>query len=468
MKKFTGLLLAAVLCLPAYAAQTKNTMKMVSYFPVPYVAYDTVSANNAMDIGILNQCAMDINKGSTNLGGSACSLYLYGNATGADLNRGLLNVAAGKLDLNSNVTNARIVSKKVQIGKDMTTIGGWLDIGLPSGKAKDYDALYISSLKNTGSSFRVTSKENGAKVNSFHMFNEISNDFPGCAGTVTWQELELAANVNSNETYTDIYLVCNGTGALPPPERCQPSRGNTYTESCPAGQEGQIVFTWQGEPVCNYKETNNCSTVCHPTKGQSYTENCPSGQSGTITYTWDQSSCSYKKTENCIVGDCSDSYYKTTHKAECCPGTPTTDTVCWKQTYSWGPRKSISVDTTVTYNAYYVQTSGFDRCGSNRALVYKSVYPDIVNSSAPSMVRCPGNDDSVTGQACYLRHTATGPQDTYCFYSLGAGYEFISGVGFRGCKLIEGRNGDGDTCECTINAWPGHECVANEPQKNGW
>ena len=42
MKKITGLLLAAVLCMPAYAAQTKNTMKMVSYFPVPYVAYDTV------------------------------------------------------------------------------------------------------------------------------------------------------------------------------------------------------------------------------------------------------------------------------------------------------------------------------------------------------------------------------------------------------------------------------------------
>ena len=200
MKKITGLLLAAVLCMPAYAAQTKNTMKMVSYFPVPYVAYDTVdtvSANNAMDIGILNQCAMDIKKGSSNLGGSACSLYLYGNANGADLNRGLLNVTAGKLDLNSTVNNARIVSKKVQIGENMTTTGGWLDIGIPAGKNDSYDALYISSLKNTGNSFRVTSKEDGATVNSFHMFNEITNDFPGCAGTVTWQELELGADVDT-------------------------------------------------------------------------------------------------------------------------------------------------------------------------------------------------------------------------------------------------------------------------------
>ena len=292
---------AVFLSLPAYAAQTKNTMKMVSYFPVPYVAYDTVSANNAMDIGILNQCAMDINKGSTNLGGSACSLYLYGNATGADLNRGLLNVAAGKLDLNSDVTNARIVSKKVQLGTSMTPENGWLDIGIPSGKNDEYDALYISSLKNTGNSFRVTSKEDGAKVNSFHMFNEISNDFPGCAGTVTWQELELAANVNSNETYTDIYLVCNGTGDVTPPQECQAPRGQTYTESCPSGQTGTITYTWQGEPTCSYKKTDNCQEEA----------------------------------------TCTDSTYKASHKAECCPGMPTTDNICYKDcveqetTYEW-------------------------------------------------------------------------------------------------------------------------------------
>ena len=199
---------AVFLSLPAYAAQTKNTMKMVSYFPVPYVAYDTVSANNAMDIGILNQCEMDINKGSTNLGGSACSLYLYGNATGADLNRGLLNVAAGKLDLNSTVPNARIVSKKVLIGKNNTASGGWLDIGLPSGKDASFDALYINALANSGNSLRVTAKENAAKVESFHMFAEIENDFPACNGTVTWKELELGADINGNTTFADIFLVC--------------------------------------------------------------------------------------------------------------------------------------------------------------------------------------------------------------------------------------------------------------------
>ena len=339
MKKITGLLLAAVLCLPAYAAQTKNTMKMVSYFPVPYVAYDTVSANNAMDIGILNQCEMDINKGSTNLGGSACSLYLYGNATGADLNRGLLNVAAGKLDLNSNVTNARIVSKKVQIGKDMTTIGGWLDIGLPSGKAKDYDALYISSLKNTGSSFRVTSKENGAKVNSFHMFNEISNDFPGCAGTVTWKELELAADVDTNKTYTDVYLVCDGTGVNPPPDSvCTEGETRNGSGSCLGGCGIELERCKNGKWEaynCVLKSGAECPT------GYEQKTQCSDGKSFRIQRC--NASCKFEEVQACPGLDCSNAAYKASHKAECCPGTPTTDTVCWTPgPLRWGTMQSVT------------------------------------------------------------------------------------------------------------------------------
>ena len=339
MKKITGLLLAAVLCLPAYAAQTKNTMKMVSYFPVPYVAYDTVSANNAMDIGILNQCEMDINKGSTNLGGSACSLYLYGNATGADLNRGLLNVAAGKLDLNSNVTNARIVSKKVQIGKDMTTIGGWLDIGLPSGKAKDYDALYISSLKNTGSSFRVTSKENGAKVNSFHMFNEISNDFPGCAGTVTWKELELAADVDTNKTYTDVYLVCDGTGVNPPPDSvCTEGETRNGSGSCLGGCGIELERCKNGKWEaynCVLKPGAECPT------GYEQKTQCSDGKSFRIQRC--NASCKFEEVQACPGLDCSNAAYKASHKAECCPGTPTTDTVCWTPgPLRWGTMQSVT------------------------------------------------------------------------------------------------------------------------------
>ena len=298
--------------------------------------------------------------------------------------------------------------------------------------------MYISSLKNTGSSFRVTSKENGAKVNSFHMFNEISNDFPGCAGTVTWQELELAANVNNNETYTDIYLVCGGTASEPEdPEECQPPRGNSYTESCPEGQEGNITFTWQGEPVCNYKETNNCGTGCHPTKGQSYTENCPSGQSGTITYTWAQSSCSYKKTENCIVGDCSDSYYKATHKAECCPGTLTTDIVCWTP----GPLRWSHMQTETDSEAIF-------RCNQ------KNMYTPHSTCS----ISCAGKG---------------GVQNSYCASVSGpcSNYGEVCEMQIGYCPIFTGTYNNGKpNCDCTGGEVLSrtYKICARDYLKNGW
>lgn len=200
-----------LLCLavsPVWAAQTKNTMKMVTYFPVPYVAYDTVEASEVIDVGGLDKCEMSISKGSSNLAGTDSSLYLYGDVNGEDLTSGLLNVTAGKLDLNSSVPDARIVSKKVLVGADMDTQGGWLDIGVPAGKNSTFNALYIGSLASAANSFRVTSLENAATVDSFHMFDEIENDFPGCAGTVTWKELELGADPDTNQTFTDVYLVC--------------------------------------------------------------------------------------------------------------------------------------------------------------------------------------------------------------------------------------------------------------------
>ena len=94
----------------------------------------------------------------------------------------------------------------------------------------------------------------------------------GCAGTVTWQELELGADVDTNTTYTDVYLVCNGTGDVTPPdepeeEECQAPNGQTYTESCPAGQTGTITYTWVGEPTCSYKKTDNCASSCTPSYG---------------------------------------------------------------------------------------------------------------------------------------------------------------------------------------------------------
>ena len=226
MKKLF-LLFAGVFCAQAvFAASTttKNTMKMVAYFPVPYVAYDTVSATQTMDVGILNECRMSLGENQSNLGGSNCSLYLYGAADGTDdARRGLLNVSAGKLNLNATgFTSTPIIrSSKVLVGSGDTAGYGLLEIGKPDGKDPDFNALYISSLANSGDSVRATGRGNSvtdmaAKVTEFKMFDEIANNFPSCGGTVTWQELELGGDVANNKTYKDVYLVCNDGKEIPP------------------------------------------------------------------------------------------------------------------------------------------------------------------------------------------------------------------------------------------------------------
>ena len=229
MKKLF-LLFAGLLCAPAvFAASTttKNTMKMVAYFPVPYVAYDTVSATQALDVGILNECRMSLGENQSNLGGSNCSLYLYGAADGTDdARRGLLNVSAGKLNLNATgfADIPLIKSTTVLVGNGGQPGYGLLEIGKPGNKDPDFNALYIGSLADSGDSLRVIGRGNtgndmAAKVTEFRMFDEIVNNFPACNGIVTWQELELGGNATNNKTYKDVYLVCGAAEpAAPDPE----------------------------------------------------------------------------------------------------------------------------------------------------------------------------------------------------------------------------------------------------------
>ena len=289
MKKLF-LLFAGLLCAPAvFAASTttKNTMKMVAYFPVPYVAYDTVSATQALDVGVLNECRMSLGENQSNLGGSNCSLYLYGAADGTDdARRGLLNVSAGKLDLNATgFTSTPIIrSSKVLVGSGGTadTAGyGLLEIGKPGGKDPNFNALYISSLANGGDSVRATGRGNSvsdmaAKVTEFKMFDEITNNFPACNGIVTWQELELGGNATNNKTYKDVYLVC-GTAAPEPEPEPEPDPEPELT--------------------------------------------------------------------------CANYDYKFAHKSECCPKMPQSDEVCWTESFVWGPIKAISGNFTMRYPA---------------------------------------------------------------------------------------------------------------------
>lgn len=401
MKKLF-LLFAGLLCAPAvFAASTttKNTMKMVAYFPVPYVAYDTVSATQALDVGILNECRMSLGENQSNLGYSNCSLYLYGAADGTDdARRGLLNVSAGKLDLNATgFTSTPIIrSSKVLVGSGGTAGYGLLEIGKPGGKDPNFNALYISSLAKSGDSVRATGRGNSvsdmaAKVTEFKMFDEISNNFPSCGGTVTWQELELGGDVANNKTYKDVYLVCGTAAPEPDPEP---------------------------ELTCaNYD-------------------------------------------------------YKFAHKSECCKSAPKTDTVCWTESFVWGPIKAISGNFTMRYGAGD-RVLGGDRCYAPVSpLAYTLVSPEQLNDYTLGFMRCPGKDSShVEGQTCYPT-TDIGPGITtttrclYADYTTADNLSHAYYVGFRGCTVTSEWNSD--YCDCKASSWPGHECISNGFKKNGW
>ena len=275
MKKIF-LFFAGVFCASAaFAAPAtiKNTMKMVAYFPVPYVAYDTVSASQSLDLGILNKCELALGENKSNLGGSYCALFLHGNAAGADdTQRGLLNVSSGKLDLNATGFNGvpLIKSNTVLVGTGGQPGYGWLDIGRPGGKSADFDALYVASLAKAGNSLRATKE---ARVPGFKMFDEIANDFPECGGTVTWQELELGADETEKKTYKDIYLVCGEVVPLENPCEDEPKKThwngsacvcpntpNPKREdlACPESMKGTRYRVWNDE-TCSWDETNNCT-----------------------------------------------------------------------------------------------------------------------------------------------------------------------------------------------------------------
>ena len=275
MKKIF-LFFACVFCASAaFAAPAtiKNTMKMVAYFPVPYVAYDTVSASQSLDLGILNKCELALGENKSNLGGSNCALFLHGDAAGADdTQRGLLNVSSGKLDLNATGFNGvpLIKSNTVLVGMGGQPGYGWLDIGRPVGKSADFDALYVASLAKAGNSLRATQE---ASVPGFKMFDEIANDFPECGGTVTWQELELGADETEKKTYKDIYLVCGEVVPLENPCEDEPKKThwngsacvcpntpNPKREdlACPESMKGTRYRVWNDE-TCSWDETNNCT-----------------------------------------------------------------------------------------------------------------------------------------------------------------------------------------------------------------
>ena len=196
--------------------------------------------------------------------------------------------SACQMNLGCTAEEGFNTGKSLRVNNLLNIAGGKLELN--DAPAIEGSTARIGSGNGVGdfdfeTSLRVGNYKQGYTMQTDNMYlselNLFGYKFPACSGeTMSWQKLKL-------KNKEEVYLVC--------------------------GEAEQGACT----------PTNNGKTT--------YTASCPSGQSGQITYTWNSTSCQYDETSNTCrtVQGCSDATYKASHKSECCPSAPKTDTVCW-------------------------------------------------------------------------------------------------------------------------------------------
>ena len=175
MKKLISLLSVFFLSTAVYAA---NKIEMVTYFPVPYVAYSRVQVDKILDIGLTNVCNMSL--GCTESG-----------------NAGLRPL---------HVQDAYLETGSLDLTRALAVRSNNVSLGANAGEANiDFnDSLRVKNL-NDGYSLETGQ----LTVDALKLFpNRIVNNFPSCAATgadgapqVSWQKLKIKGK-------EETFLVC--------------------------------------------------------------------------------------------------------------------------------------------------------------------------------------------------------------------------------------------------------------------
>lgn len=231
MKRIFFIFCLAVCVCPAAA---QNKIQMVTYFPVPYVAYSHINPQNQLDIGLTSACEMSL--GCTESG-------VLGHRP---LQAGTVNLNTGGLDFNGA---AAVKSATVTLGSG----AGDANIDFKTN-------LRVNELKNGYTLQADTIMEvDELRLFASHMSSAAAAKFPDCQATgapgapqVSWQKVQLKDKEN-------VYLVC---GTPKDVAKCQPTHNGqeTYTENCPLNQTGNIRYTWD-YTSCKYLTLNSCRST---------------------------------------------------------------------------------------------------------------------------------------------------------------------------------------------------------------
>ena len=218
MKRFYLLVLLFFVSLPVLA---KNKISMVTYFPVPYVAYSQVNTTEQMDIGLTTTCDMKL----------GCS------EESATLNVTQVNVKGGKLNLDG--------------GRGIK--GNTLSLGNGNGEGK-------ISFQNVRIQTGNMESVNAADIKAVNL-NLFGKAFPSCksansesGGQMQWASLKL-----KGASLSELYLACGGLGKS---AGCSNTPSKlTESRTCPSGT-GTQTRTWN-ETSCTWGEwSGTCTKIC--------------------------------------------------------------------------------------------------------------------------------------------------------------------------------------------------------------
>lgn len=266
MKKFIFAL--AGLCLLSIPGLADNNIKMVTYFPVPYVSYGDLTVTSTCDVGLLGSCNLDVGEG----------LEIFkSSSSNQALNTGSLIVRQGALSLNSSLASSSVNGSVLNVGSG--EISGSLEFG---------HNLVVDQM--AGNKVQSLEARNKAYLSGLTLFGE---EFPVCDEAnheINWKKL----TVNGKE---GVFLVCGGGSEAveetcaqnPNQEKCctenQEWNGTTCeTKSCPTPTHYPPECS-----SCTFPSTNNRSTIT--VKGQA----CEGWNTETCDWDWSLAKCTPNK-----------------------------------------------------------------------------------------------------------------------------------------------------------------------------
>ena len=314
MKRILGLLLF-ILSVPCFAA---DNIKMVTYFPVPYLAYNELGVVGTCDLGLMGSCSLDA--------GRYLSVRPNAGLTQTGLNRGVISLKGRELDLQSTALTPQVQSYVLRVGDRPTsktqeallTFRHRLEVGtLQGGDLQSIEAdntAYMNSLTLFGSTFPACAKDNHQISWQRLAFDKLESTFLVCGqGESSCQDsygqwrtpLNGITPVDTCDEDSTATFTCSGTaktcrdvvttthnntsykatygtasdGTSKSVDTCNGDTTNLYTPSCSAFSSCLDVYT-------NARLTSTCECGGSVLPGINLPSTCPSLEPFTDVNHW--------------------------------------------------------------------------------------------------------------------------------------------------------------------------------------